>query len=436
MLACNLRETQAKLLIAVLVVGAIVSYGFVFTRQPEQSDWYLCFVRAAVRMQNGQAIHVTDRCAYGYPPLMAMLTMPLAELSPAQGLMVWYFISLTALYISVVYAWRLIGGPRWSQLTQGHAIVLALGVVVSSRFILGPLQTRQFDGVITAILLAGCWQLRRGSDVRAGLLLGFAAGMKCTPLLFIPYLIWRGWYRAGLLLALTAIVANLLPEFCFPQASGQWYLVDWKERVLDVTHRVPPGTWFSGLLQNQSLAGMFQRLFRYGLPLTTDVVQTAKLHPDAVPLLRGAVYGASALLVAISVVIGSRRRSPSPTRDGEDEEIEWKSPTSLRFAGEISAVFALMLLLSPMTSRAHYLTLLLPALVVVRMSVFHNDRVATMLLVPMFICGPLTCKGILSKEWGNLCLAWSLPTWYALLCLFGMWYVLSRAIPGPGRCTI
>jgi hypothetical protein len=423
MIAIFARSRWTRPAAVVAVVALVVGYGFVFAREPQRSDWYCCFVRAALRMEQGQRIHIVDKSPYAYPPLMAMLTIPLAQFPAGVGIVAWYGVSLATLALAAWYAWRLIGGPTHERLAGRWAAVAALAILCSMRFIIGPLQTRQFDTVIAALLMAGCWRLARGHQPSGGLLLGLATAMKCTPLLLVPYLAWRRWYVAAALVALTAVAANLLPEFCYPQQSGGWYLADWKRHFLDVSHRVPPGTWFSGLAQNQSLAGTFQRLFRYGLPLSTSAITGGEFPIDSIPLLRGCVYGASALLLAMTLYFGRRGRRGFDFRSSEDND----AGVAMRhFAAEVSAVFALMLLVSPMTSRAHYLILILPSLLICRAAIIDSDRFFRWLLPVLLVCGPLVTKGLIGKTLGDLALAWSLPTCYALACLAGMWRLMAR----------
>jgi hypothetical protein len=421
---CRMATAATVVAVAALLVG----YGFVFAREPQRSDWYCCYVRAALRMQQGQRIHMVDASPYAYPPLMAMLTIPLAQFPAGVGIVAWYVVSIMALAIAAWYAWRLIGGPTHGPLAGRWAAVAALALLCSMRFIISPLDTRQFDTVIAALLMAGCWRLAAGHQPSAGLLLGLAAAMKCTPLLLVPYLAWRRWYCAAVLVAVTAVAANLLPEFCLPQRSGGWYLADWKRHFLDVSQRVPPGTWFSGLAQNQSLAGMFQRWFRYGLPFSTQAINTGELPAGSVPLLRACVYGAAALLVAITLYVGRRGRLGLQVQGSEEYD---PAQTLRRFAAEVSAVFALMLLLSPMTSRAHYLILILPALLICRAAIMDRDLFCRRLLPVLLVCGPLATKGLVGKTLGDLALAWSLPTWYAILCLACMWRLLARDRADP-----
>jgi hypothetical protein len=85
-----------------------------------------------------------------------------------------------------------------------------------------------------------------------------------------------------------------------------------------------------------------------------------------------------------------------------------------------------MLLVSPMTSRAHYLILILPSLLICRAAIIDGDRFFRWLLPVLLVCGPLVTKGLIGKTLGDLALAWSLPTWYAIACLAGMWRLMAR----------
>jgi len=100
-------------------------------------------------------------------------------------------------------------------------------VTLAERFFVSPLENRQFDMVIAALLFAGCYQLWRGHDLTGAAWLGASAAMKDTPLLFAPYLLWRGKLKAACLLIVVAVFLNLLPDLLWPQTRGHLYLADW-----------------------------------------------------------------------------------------------------------------------------------------------------------------------------------------------------------------
>lgn len=414
-------SSRSRALTLLVVLVAIIGFAPVFLRRPLESDWYRCYVRAAERMQAGETIHVVEKCPYAYPPIMALLTVPLAQLPTSFGFAVWYAVNVIAIGLLLRSAWRLAGGPAWKNLTRRWSVVGVLGLLLVSRYFIGTLETRQFDLVIAAILLGGLERLGAGRRGGAALL-GLAAGMKCTPLLFVPYLIWRGRTASAAVIVLVAVAANFLPDVCYPQQSGRFYLQDWRDEFLVVSQQVPPGTWFSGLIQNSSIAGASQRLFRYGLPTSLDVVHSAKLAAADVPQLRMVVAVASALLLAVTCWFVGRPRFTFRLRD-----VDALNGNKDRFAIEVSAVLALMLLLSPMTSRAHLSILLLPAFLLVRSAAFGEGRASRYFVAALFVLGPLAAKGFMGKTLGELALAWSFPTCFALTTLAGMWTLLAAA---------
>lgn len=429
MSALNLSSSivRSRLVGRAAMVIVVVAYGFVFAREPERSDWYRCFFRAAERMQAGETIHIVEDRPYAYPPIMALMTVPLAKLGISGGIVAWYLVNVVALVVLWRTSWRLLDSPPLHALGTardpaanrrwwGVAIV---GGLLMSRFFFSALETRQFDLVIAAILSTGCLALRDGREARGALWLGLAAGMKCTPLLFAPYLAWRGRWQAAAVLVVAAVSVNLLPEVVYPQRDGGWYAADWNETFLSAAGRVPPGTWFSGLLQNQSLAGQLQRCARYGLPTSTAALVGTKLDPQLVPTLRVLLMAASVGLLLVTAACGGRFGRSWTAADRLSRGYR-------QFAAEISAVFALMLLLSPMTSRAHYVVLLLPTWIVVREFVERRSVWTKSLVLALFMLGPAVSKGLVGRAGGELALAWGFPVLYAAVCLTAMWAVLLR----------
>jgi hypothetical protein len=86
-----------------------------------------------------------------------------------------------------------------------------------------------------------------------------------------------------------------------------------------------------------------------------------------------------------------------------------------------------MLLLSPMSSKAHYVVLVLPCMLFAR-ALIERRRAGLRLLLPLLlITGPLTSKGLTGKTLGDLTLAWGFPTWFALALLAATWLLLPAA---------
>ncbi len=99
---------------------------------------------------------------------------------------------------------------------------------------------------------------------------------------------------------------------------------------------------------------------------------------------------------------------------------------TLQLAIESSAVCCLMLLLSPMTGKAHFVVMLLPCFLLARLAVIEGDRRLWFILALMAVAGPLTTKGILGRDLGGAVLDWGLPTLYLALGLAGSWLAVRH----------
>ena len=378
-----------------------------FMRKGEDGEWRQCFLRAADRLQARQIIHRLDEPnTYAYPPAMAMLAVPLAQLPFRWSLAVWYGVNVVSMTAAVLCAWSLIAGPSLNNLSRPWSHVFWLGLFLASRFLVAPLENQQFDVVITACLFAGCLALGRGRNTAAAIWLGAATAMKCTPLLFAPYLIWRRKFAAAALLVLLAVLFNRLPDFLWPRADGGSYLGDWVGTFLVKVGRAAPGVWESDLILNQSLSGLINRLVQSGIPLAASQIPSAltPLSASTTLAIRLLTYGLSLSMLAITA---------------------WRfRQSNIQTAVEASALVCLMLLLSPMSSKAHYVVLVLPCLVLARAVI--DQRLSWKVWVPpLVLLGPLTAKGLTGKALGDLMLAWGFPTWFAIIALVAMWRLAS-----------
>ena len=309
-------------------------------------------------------------------------------------------------------------------------------MTLAERFFVSPLENRQFDMVIAALLFAGCYQLWRGHDLTGAAWLGASAAMKDTPLLFAPYLLWRGKLKAACLLIVVAVFLNLLPDLLWPQTRGHLYLADWYAYCLRQVGRSTPGQWFSDVLLNQSLAGLFNRFIRFGVPMSSEQLRVEMVSPPegGSVILRVLVFGSGFLLSAITAWRFRQPWTPAATQDATAAgPIPWER---LQTGVESAAVVCLMLLLSPMSSKAHYVVLLLPSLILARLFVEQRPPWMSVLLVALLITGPLTAKGLIGKDAGDLTLAWGMPTCFVLLSLVGTWMALGavrRPLMSPAR---
>lgn len=408
--------------------------------------WVNVFLPAARALRAGEPVPEN----YAYPPAMALMAVPMTHAPLPVSRLAWYVVNVAATFAMLRAAWLLSGGrPDW-RLSHQDAAVFLLAMLLVGHFVIAPMQNRQFDMVIAALVVLGGLQFARGANLGAACLWGSAAAMKCTPLLLVPYLaLCRRWSLA-LIVVSVAVGWNGAAEILCPKSTGT-YTGDWFARHVIQVSAGEIGDWKSDIALNQSLSGLGRRWARMlnesdptpmltthsrsplilpaDWPLAASLERPAKgegaendsreqapkpLNPMAAALLRGGVC-----LSALALVLGSIwfHRGAKPRLNG--------SIDPGRFTLEFANVCVLMLLLSPMTSKAHYAVLALPALLVGREFIHRPSRWLWCLIIALLVMGPCAAKAIAGKAWGDRLLTLGFPTLFAVAMLFGLWHLAT-----------
>ncbi len=386
-----------------------------------QSEWDMVFVRAAEHLRAGQTIY-NPADGYAYPPFMALLAVPFTFVPPSASRALWYLVNAGCLVVLCRLAWRLAGGgPLEGEAAadkKEHVLCL-LGLACALRFAFDAVSHQQTDLVIGALLLGGCTLLLKGRDGAGATCFGLAAAMKCTPLLWCGYLLWRRrWLPAAWLVAV-AVSANLLPDLVSPSPYGGPWLAHWLTHYLLPLRETEyyPGSWHSAIIYNQSLAGLGQRWLV--LDWTGALEGVVRANPPSPRLVKGLTYGSGlVLLLAAAWVLGRRRT----------ESADANSPPPA--AMDYSVVLLLMVLLSPMSSKPHFCTLLLPAFCVARLAVQRGDRWQSVFLAAALLAGALSTRGLVGTSFASLMLWHGAVMWVAVCLLLGCYAALVRSRAG------
>jgi alpha-1,2-mannosyltransferase len=186
---------------------------------------------------------------YTYTPFSTIVFAPLAWIPFRHAMGIHTVVSLGALFATVVLVVR----ELWGHDRSPRRLIGISGVVMVAAYWSEPvLQTLGFGqinlvllGLITVDLLAV--RSRRFG----GVLIGIAAGIKLTPLIFVLYLLVTKRHRAAITAAVTAAATVALGWLLMPTPSSEYFgNLAWKaSRIGDV-----------GYYGNQSLNGMWTRL--------------------------------------------------------------------------------------------------------------------------------------------------------------------------------
>jgi hypothetical protein len=323
----------------------------------------------------------------------------------------WYVASVLATFVAVACAWRLAQGPWFARITRDWAWIFALGLFLGARQLISPFGNRQTDMFVAATVLGGCWLLAKGRDLHGAIWIGAAAAIKATPLLFAPYLLWRGRWRAALAVVAVALALNYVPDVLWPQPSGQSYAKQWVDVSLAPVRSGTPGEWFADRLRNQSIAGLVGRLATVGPVTSTAQItdETPPVTPERARMIKLLVYAICLLLLGITL-----------WRFG------WRKPDRSQFAVECAAVLCLMLLVSPMTSKSHLCVLVLPLFLIAREIIERRTPGWIAFGVALTLLGPLASSDVIGGQLADLTMAWGLPAVFVFLNLAAMWK-LARA---------
>ncbi|MEY9929627.1 alpha-1,2-mannosyltransferase [Catenulispora sp. GP43] len=200
---------------------------------------------------------------FTYPPFAAVFLVPIGLLPIGAAVPVWAAVCTLALEATV---WIVLGavGVRGRR----RALFAAAGTVAA--FSLAPISSNFWTGQINTILMllivadlarpGGQRQQQQRRWRWRGVGVGIAAGLKLTPLIFVPYLLFSRQVRAGVTAAAT-FAATVLAGFAV-MPGGSWRY--WRHDVWS-TKRIIPVDDAWGF--DQSILGAFKRVRNY-LPAT------------------------------------------------------------------------------------------------------------------------------------------------------------------------
>ncbi len=236
------RLLQGPAPVVLLVVAAAVAAGI----RGDFTD-LLVYQHGGQTLLDGLPLLETDEPVNGlpftYPPFAAVVMVPLAPLPAWVAAALWTGVSVGALAAVVVVVRRPLGRP-----TPGWLVA----VLTAGALALEPVwQNLTFGQVNLILMLAVLVDLLGPSRRWSGVLVGIAAGVKLTPLVFVVLLVLVG-RRTAAGRAILAFAGTVAVGFAVAPGSSATY---WTERLLDATRVGPPA-----LAHNQSVYGTLTRL--------------------------------------------------------------------------------------------------------------------------------------------------------------------------------
>jgi hypothetical protein len=331
-------STMERGIVGVLAVVVLAS-GLYFARKsgtnPEVygNDFNVYYHAACEVMAGGDPYQhsLGDWTPYIYPPLLAELIVPLALLPLPVAAYLWFLINAASIVVAAWISARLANGNKepdppttaWRAALAGCAVVLVL------RFVLDALNLGQVNAVVAALAVAHVYLYARDQKALSAIALVVAVSIKLTPALLLLYHIAKLRLKFAVACAALVVAVTALSFLPFgPRGGTDAFQAFWNRTV---KNQQGYDFAYSG---NQSLRGAIARLAGQSNESTPSREGESRRPGDAATLL------ISIVLLALAVFAAVRSRS----------ELAAAAP-----------FFCCLVLLSPLSWKAHYVILILPA---------------------------------------------------------------------------
>jgi len=314
---------------------------------------------------------------FSYPPAFALPMAPFALMPMGARVAVWYVISIAATVGCFALSEKLVRRLPLGQWCETELVWLRVAAIIaSSKFVLAVYEYQAYDILALLIVLAGLWALAERRALLSGAVLALATAIKATPLVFLPYLVVKRRYLAAAVFVVVLVVLSLLPDgYAALKGTHPHYLQTWLGQIAGpaLAHRSNDtvsfwDAWMGANNLNHSFRGMVARLV---------AGTSAQSHAEQILRAISAVYIAAVGLLLLR----------SARRDG-----------LIAVDGSILAIS--MLVLSPMTSRYHYILLLLPYMTVIAIAIKEPRlRIAASLAAGASFVMATAMSNDLSGQW-------------------------------------
>lgn len=376
------------------------------------------FSAAADCMLHGQTPRHCGELIYAYPPFFALLWTPLAPIPPLLRVIVWYIVVVGTIVVSLRQCEALVRRSFPGEWTDRELITFrVLTFVLGAKLILAVLANQAYDSVALVFILSGLLALIGGRALLGGACLATAAALKVTPVIFLPYLLFKRRFAAAGVFTAVLVFLSLLPDILLPPKQ-QWHVTVWLRDVILAPLDLKPGFdlpfWVSDSPMNQSFHAAIVRLFtgvheQRPYEVVLAIVQS---RPFAIAL---ATVTGLYILVVGCVMLKSRRRDRLIAVDG-------------------ALLIISALLLSPVSSQSHFVGLLLPyALLAAALIKNSSMRVfnSAMLLLS-FVLMTATSNDLVGRSFTGWALWSNLPVYGTLILIVPLAVLISAPSARPG----
>jgi alpha-1,2-mannosyltransferase len=179
--------------------------------------------QAATNMLHGGATYdatFANHLYFTYPPFALLFFSPLTWLSMHAAVWTWDVCNVLALTVALSVLAR-----RCASVSRRHALVLGTLAAGVSCLLFEPVRSSLLDGQVNLVLIGAVVVDVFVMPPRArGILIGLAAAIKLTPLVFVVYLLVAREHRAAARACASFLVATALSWLVLPGDSATFWL--------------------------------------------------------------------------------------------------------------------------------------------------------------------------------------------------------------------
>jgi hypothetical protein len=169
---------------------------------------------------------------FTYPPFFALVMLPFVPMPLWLRDLVWYGVTLAATIGAFKLCETIANKSLAAPLARAELFWLRIfALLLSAKLILAVFENQAYDALVLVAVLVGLWALSEDHPLAAGASLALAAALKATPLIFLPYLLWKRYFAAAAAFVLVYALASLLPDLLFAPAAGPGYFSTWLGEV-------------------------------------------------------------------------------------------------------------------------------------------------------------------------------------------------------------
>lgn len=226
----------------ILFIGILL---YLFIESSNRGDFHI-FMAASSDLFKQQNIYGNlyfDGYHYYYSILFAILIYPLTFLDSHFAVFLWLLLNVFFLY----RIFKLLAGllPLGNLTPQQQNWWWILCILFSMRLVLENFHVAQMTICLLYLTLEGFDLIRRQKELSGAALIALGINIKLLPIVIVPYLLYRGFFKASAYIVLFYIIFTLLPVLIIDAGQFRLLLISWaklinplnSDHIMDVAER-------------------------------------------------------------------------------------------------------------------------------------------------------------------------------------------------------